>query len=233
MAVPVHIAITMDGNGRWARSRGLGRTEGHKAAETSIREAVEWCGEKGVGFLTLFAFSTENWSRPRAEVAVIMGLLSAFIRRNLPELQRQRVRIRAAGRIEALPRRALADLRRAIEETAGNDGLTLVLALNYGGRSEILDAVRSIAADAAAGRIAPEAVDEPLFASRLYLPDVPDPDLMIRTSGEQRISNFLLWQSAYSELWFPEVLWPDFRKRHLDEALAVFESRSRRFGGLG
>jgi undecaprenyl diphosphate synthase len=233
MAVPVHIAVTMDGNGRWARSRGLGRTEGHKAAETSIREAVEWCGEKGVRFLTLFAFSTENWTRPRAEVAVIMSLLSSFIRRNLPELQRQRVRVRAAGRIEALPRRALADLRRAMEETAGNDGLTLVLALNYGGRSEILDAVRSIAADAASGRVAPESIDESLFASRLYLPDVPDPDLMIRTSGEQRISNFLLWQSAYSELWFPEVLWPDFRKKHLDEALAVFESRSRRFGGLG
>ena len=233
MSAPVHIAIVMDGNGRWARARGLARTEGHKAAETSIHEAVSWCGEKGVGFLTLFAFSTENWSRPAAEVTLIMSLLRSFISRNLPELQRENVRIRASGRIEALPAKALADLRGAIEATQGNTGLQLILALNYGGRAELADAARRIAAEAASGSLDPASVDEAAVAARLYLPDVPDPDLVIRTSGEKRISNFLLWQSAYSEFHFPEVLWPDFRKEHLDEALKVFSSRRRRFGGLG
>jgi len=233
LSAPVHIAIVMDGNGRWARARGLARTEGHKAAETSIHEAVSWCGEKGVGFLTLFAFSTENWSRPAAEVTLIMSLLRSFISRNLPELQRENVRIRASGRIEALPAKALADLRGAIEATQGNTGLQLILALNYGGRAELADAARRIAAEAASGSLDPASVDEAAVAARLYLPDVPDPDLVIRTSGEKRISNFLLWQSAYSEFHFPEVLWPDFRKEHLDEALKVFSSRRRRFGGLG
>jgi len=233
LSAPVHIAIVMDGNGRWARARGLARTEGHKAAETSIHEAVSWCGENGVGFLTLFAFSTENWSRPAAEVTLIMSLLRSFISRNLPELQRKNVRIRATGRIEALPAKALADLRGAVEATQGNTGLQLILALNYGGRAELADAARRIAAEAVSGSLDPASVDEAAVAARLYLPDVPDPDLVIRTSGEKRISNFLLWQSAYSEFHFPEVLWPDFRKEHLDEALKVFSSRRRRFGGLG
>lgn len=233
MSAPVHIAIVMDGNGRWARARGLARTEGHKAAEKSIHEAVSWCGEKGVGFLTLFAFSTENWNRPRAEVTLIMSLLRSFIRRNLEELQRMDVRIRATGRIDALPAKALADLRNAMEATKGNAGLHLILALNYGGRAELADAARRIATDAASGTLDPSSVDEAAMAARLYLPDVPDPDLVIRTSGEQRISNFLLWQSAYSEFLFPEVLWPDFRKQHLDEALKAFSTRQRRFGGLG
>ncbi len=232
MNPPVHIAVIMDGNGRWARRRGLARTEGHKAAEASIHEAVEWCGENGVDYLTLFAFSTENWSRPRAEVALIMSLLRSFIRRNLEELQRKNVRIRATGRLDSLPARALADLRSAMERTRDNTGLQLILALNYGGRAEIADAARRIAADVIAGSLDPSAVTEQTVSDRLYLSDVPDPDLVIRTSGEQRMSNFLLWQAAYSELYFPEVLWPDFRKEHLDEALRIYMARDRRFGGL-
>lgn len=232
MNPPAHIAIVMDGNGRWARSRGLARTEGHRAAETSIHQAVEWCGENGVRYLTLFAFSTENWSRPRAEVSLIMSLLRSFIRRNLEELERKDVRIRATGRIDGLPAGPRSDLLAAMGRTGGNGGLQLILALNYGGRAELADAARRIAEEVSAGALDPSAVDEEAISRRLYLPDVPDPDLVIRTSGEQRISNFLLWQSAYSEFHFPEVLWPDFRKEHLDEALRVYSARQRRFGGL-
>lgn len=230
--VPRHIAIVMDGNGRWARRQGLRRVEGHRAAEKSIHEAVEWCGEKGVGYLTLFAFSTENWKRPRAEVAFIMRLLSSFIRRNIDDLDGKRVRLRATGRLDMLPPAQREDLDSAIARTSANTGLQLVLAINYGGRAEIADAAREIARRARAGELDPESVDEKSFAGFLYLPDVPDPDLVIRTSGELRISNFLLWESAYSEYLFPEVLWPDFRKADLDEALAAYEARSRRFGGL-
>jgi len=222
----------MDGNGRWARKRGLRRNEGHRAAEDSIHAAVEWCGSRGVGYLTLFAFSTENWSRPRAEVAFLMRLLSGFISRNIDDLDRKRVRLRASGRISSLPPGPRGDLERAMERTRGNTGLQLILALNYGGRAEIVDAARAIARSAVEGRIDPGSIDESSIASMLYLPDVPDPDLVIRTSGEQRLSNFLLWQSAYSELYFPEVLWPDFREQHLEEALKVYSTRQRRFGGL-
>lgn len=232
MNPPVHIAVIMDGNGRWARRRGLARTEGHKAAEASIHESVEWCGENGVGYLTLFAFSTENWSRPRTEVTLIMSLLRSFIRRNLEELQRRNVRIRATGRLDSLPAKALADLRSAMERTRDNSGLQLILALNYGGRAELADAAGRIASDVLAGSLDPSSITEKTISDRLYLSDVPDPDLVIRTSGEQRMSNFLLWQAAYSELYFPEVLWPDFRKEHLDEALRIYMARDRRFGGL-
>jgi undecaprenyl diphosphate synthase len=222
----------MDGNGRWARSRGLRRIEGHRAAEGSIHASVEWCGRMGVGYLTLYAFSTENWTRPKTEVAFIMRLLSSFLARNIDELDRKNVRLRASGRLSVLPAGPLRDLETAVERTSGNTGLNLVLALNYGGRAEILDAIRSIVAAVSSGAVAADRIDEALVASSLYLPDVPDPDLVIRTSGEQRISNFLLWQSAYSELYFPEVLWPDFRQQHLDEALKVYSCRQRRFGGL-
>jgi undecaprenyl diphosphate synthase len=222
----------MDGNGRWARRQGLRRVEGHRAAEKSIHEAVEWCGEKGVEYLTLFAFSTENWKRPRTEVAFIMRLLSSFIRRNIDDLDGKRVRLRATGRLDRLPSAQRADLDAAIARTAANTGLQLVLAINYGGRAEIADAAREIARRALAGELDPGSIDEDSFAGFLYLPDVPDPDLVIRTSGELRISNFLLWESAYSEYLFPEVLWPDFRKKDLDEALGAYESRNRRFGGL-
>lgn len=226
------IAIIMDGNGRWARGRGLRRVEGHRAAETSIRESVKWCGEKGVEWLTLFAFSTENWSRPRSEVSFIMRLLSGFIQRNIDELDEERVKLLAMGRLAALPEGPGDDLRRAIGRTAGNDGLRLVLALNYGGRAEIADAAGKLASEAAQGRLDPAAIDEEAVSAALYLPGMPDPDLVIRTSGEQRFSNFMLWQAAYSELYFPEVLWPDFRREHLDQALEVYRSRQRRFGGL-
>ncbi|MFO7949468.1 MAG: isoprenyl transferase [Candidatus Fermentibacteraceae bacterium] len=230
--VPVHLGIIMDGNGRWARKRGLRRIEGHRAAEKSIHDAVEACGEVGISYLTLYAFSTENWNRPRAEVSFIMKLLSWFIDRNIDSLDDQGVRLLASGRLDDLPGKARADLDAAMERTAVNQGLGLVLALSYGGRAEIADAVRRLAAEVAAGDLAPEDVDEEAIASRLYLPGVPDPDLIIRTSGEQRLSNFLLWQSAYAELYFTDVLWPDFRREHLMEALRAYSSRSRRFGGL-
>ncbi len=230
--VPVHLGIIMDGNGRWARSRGLRRIEGHRAAEKSIHDVVEACGEAGVSFLTLYAFSTENWNRPRAEVSFIMKLLSWFIDRNIESLDRQDVRLLASGRLDDLPDKARSDLDAAMERTSGNRGLRLVLALSYGGRAEIVDAVRRLARQIASGEIDCDEVDENAIASRLYLPGVPDPDLIVRTSGEQRLSNFLLWQSAYSELYFTDVLWPDFRREHLMEALRAYSARSRRFGGL-
>jgi len=222
----------MDGNGRWARSRGLRRIEGHRAAETAIHEAVETCGSHGVGWLTLYAFSTENWKRPEAEVRFIMSLLASFIRRNIDSLDESRVKVRATGRLQDLPAGPRRELDRAMARTAGNDGLQLVLALSYGGRAEIVDAVRRLAPEIAAGRLAPGDVTEERIAANLYNPDIPDPDLIIRTSGEQRLSNFLLWQSAYCEYYFTDVLWPDFRRGHLEEAFRVFESRSRRFGAL-
>jgi len=231
-SVPDHLGIIMDGNGRWARKRGLRRIEGHRAAERSIHDAVETCGELGVSYLTLYAFSTENWNRPRAEVAFIMKLLSWFIDRNIDTLDRQGVRLLATGRLRDLPDRAGDDLAAAMERTSANEGLRLVLALSYGGRAEIADAVRHLATEVAEGTLAPADVDEQAIASRLYHPEIPDPDLIIRTSGEQRLSNFLLWQSAYSELYFTQVLWPDFRREHLMEALEAYSGRSRRFGGL-
>jgi len=231
-AVPTHIGIIMDGNGRWARKRGLKRIDGHRAAEESIHEVVELCGEAGVEYLTLFAFSTENWMRPRAEVSFIMLLLRRFLSRNIEDLHRNNVRLRATGRLERLPAASLRDLRKGIARTESNTGLNLILALNYGGRTEILDAVREISERVASGELSPDELDESSISGRLYLPDVPDPDLIIRTSGEQRLSNFLIWESAYSELWFTPVLWPDFRKEHLQEALDAYASRDRRFGGL-
>ena len=231
--IPLHIGIIMDGNGRWAKLRGLHRNEGHKAAEKAIHEVVEVCGEIGVGFLTLFAFSSENWSRPKPEVEFILNrLLGNFIKRNIDELDRNNVRLRASGRIEFLPNRALSILRKAMERTSGNTGLQLILALNYGGRNEILDSVRSLAKLVLLGDLDPETITLENMSSGLYLPDVPDPDLIIRTSGEQRISNFLLWQSAYSELYFTDVLWPDFRRENLERAIESFNARDRRFGGL-
>ncbi len=231
--MPVHVGIIMDGNGRWARSRRLKRIEGHKAAETSIRETVRYCGEAGIGYLTLYAFSTENWKRPKSEVAFIMALLKRFIRRNIDELDGNGVRLRAIGRLHDLPKGPLEVLRGAMERTVSNDGLNLILALSYGGRAELVDAARKIAGKAARGEILPEDIDESTISGHLYLPDVPDPDMIIRTSGERRLSNFLLWQSAYSELYFTEVLWPDFRKEHLHRAIEDYGRRKRRFGGIG
>ncbi len=222
----------MDGNGRWARSHGLKRVEGHKAAEKAIHDAVEYCGEMGVEYLTLYAFSTENWKRPKAEVLFIMTLLKSFIKRNIDDLDRNRVRIRATGRLDDLPRGPLKELRNAMIRTGSNEGLNLILALSYGGRSEITDAMRKIALDIKAGRMQTSDITEDTITSCMYLPDVPDPDIIIRTSGEQRLSNFLLWESAYSELYFTDVLWPDFRRVHLEEAFEDYRSRRRRFGDI-
>ena len=227
-----HVGIIMDGNGRWARSHGLKRIEGHKAAERSIHDAVEYCGSMGVEYLTLYAFSTENWKRPKAEVIFIMTLLKNFIKRNIDNLDRNRVRIRATGRLDDLPAGPLNELRNAMKRTGSNEGLNLILALSYGGRAEITDATRKIAMDIEAGRMQTSDITEDTITSFMYLPDVPDPDIIIRTSGEQRLSNFLLWESAYSELYFTDVLWPDFRKVHLEEAFEDYRSRRRRFGDL-
>lgn len=227
-----HVGIIMDGNGRWARSHSLKRIEGHKAAEKSIHEAVEFCGETGVKYLTLYAFSTENWKRPRAEVSFIMALLKSFIKRNIENLDGNRVRIRATGRLDDLPSGPLDVLRSAMDRTRNNDGLNLILALSYGGRAEITDAMKQIADDIETGLVKASAVTEETISAHMYLPDVPDPDIIIRTSGEQRLSNFLLWESAYSELYFTDVLWPDFRKRHLEEAFEAYRARRRRFGDI-
>ncbi len=227
-----HVGIIMDGNGRWARSHGLKRIDGHKAAEKAIHDAVQYCGETGVEYLTLYAFSTENWKRPKAEVIFIMTLLKSFIKRNIDDLDRNQVRIRATGRLDDLPRGPLKELRNAMTRTRSNEGLNLILALSYGGRAEITDAMRNIARDVEAGRMQASFITEDTIASGMYLPDVPDPDIIIRTSGEQRLSNFLLWESAYSELYFTDVLWPDFRRVHLEEAFEDYRSRRRRFGDL-
>ena len=227
-----HVGIIMDGNGRWAKSHGLKRIEGHRAAEKSIHDAVEYCGEAGVEYLTLYAFSTENWKRPKFEVSFIMSLLKSFIKRNIDSLDRSRVRIRATGRLDDLPPGPLVELRNAMSRTEFNDGLTLILALSYGGRAEITDSIRKIAGDIETGLMKASDITEETISSSLYLPDVPDPDIIIRTSGEQRLSNFLLWQSAYSELYFSDVLWPDFRRKHLEEAFENYRSRRRRFGDI-
>jgi undecaprenyl diphosphate synthase len=231
-AVPSHVAIIMDGNGRWAKKRGLPRTDGHSAAERAIHTAVEFCGETGIRYLTLYAFSTENWSRPRLEVAFLMRLLSRFIQNNIDELHRKQVKLRVTGRFQDLPRKQRADLTKAMEKTAENTGLVLVLALSYGGRAEILDAVMTLAGKVHDGAVSPGDITEDTIGSLLYNPDIPDPDLIIRTSGEQRLSNFLLWQSAYSELYFTPVLWPDFDREHFRAALDDFAGRGRRYGGL-
>ncbi|RKZ03313.1 di-trans,poly-cis-decaprenylcistransferase [Candidatus Fermentibacteria bacterium] len=222
----------MDGNGRWARKRGLARIKGHTAAEKSIHDAVEVCGEEGIKYLTLYAFSTENWSRPRAEVNFIMKLLSRFIKGNIDELHRKNVRLRTSGRLYDIPDGPRSDLERAIQRTSANTGLNLVLALSYGGRAEIRDAVAIIAEKAASGDLLPSDISEETISNSLYNPDIPDPDVIIRTSGEQRLSNFLLWQSAYSEFVFTPVLWPDFHAEELRDSLSEFRARKRRFGGL-
>jgi undecaprenyl diphosphate synthase len=220
----------MDGNGRWAKRRGLPRIAGHRAGMNAVREAVKGCGNLGVEFLTLYTFSVENWSRPAGEVRGLMGFLRRTLRKEVEELDRSKVRLRTVGRIEDLPAEVRDELAQAQERLEKNDGLTLVLALSYGGRSEIVDAVKSLGRDIFRGRVRPDEIDAGVFRSYLYAGDIPDPDLLIRTSGEQRISNFLLWQIAYSEIWITDVLWPDFRRKHLYEGIAEYQKRERRFG---
>jgi len=228
--IPKHIAVIMDGNGRWAQQQGAKRIFGHRNAIKSVREVSEGCAELGVEFLTLYAFSTENWNRPRQEVNALMQLLIKTIRKEVPTLQKNNIRLATIGKIDSLPDGCQDSLREAIQETAQNDGMTLTLALSYSGRWEIINAVKALAHDIKDGKLEVENIDDKIFSNYLNTKSVPDPELMIRTSGEQRISNFLLWQLAYSELFFTDVLWPDFRKKHLHEALLAFQNRERRFG---
>ncbi len=224
--LPRHIAVIMDGNGRWAKQRHLPRLFGHRAGITSVREIVRVCGELGIECLTLYAFSSENWTRPTTEVKALMRLLQQYIGRELPELQKSKVRLRAIGRLDGLPEGPKAKLLSAIDATSQNKGLTLVLALNYGGRQEIVDACNKAMASGHSK------LDEKTLQRYLYAPDCPELDLLIRTSGEMRLSNFLLWESAYAELYVTKTFWPDFRKAHLYEAVADYQRRHRRFGGL-
>jgi undecaprenyl diphosphate synthase len=228
---PEHVAIIMDGNGRWAAKRGLPRIAGHSAGAKAVRETIASAIELGIGYLTIYSFSSENWNRPADEVSGLMSLFVEVLERELTNLQRMNVRVLVIGAMDALPPKTSAAFGRVVEKTAGNGGLTLVVALNYGARSEIAQAARLIAGDAAAGRLDPETIDEALFASRLYTADIPDPDLLVRTSGELRVSNFLLWQIAYSELWVTTVLWPDFGRADLLRSVIEYQKRDRRFGG--
>ncbi len=226
-----HLAIIMDGNGRWAERRQLERVAGHRAGADAVLEAVKGAKEFGIEYLTLYAFSTENWKRSPLEVNALMRLLEEFLEQKLPEMLKEGVRLKAIGRLEGLPGGVCRKLRRAIAATAANRGGTLTLALNYGGRAEIADAARRIAEAAKAGTLAPEAVDESCFGRFLYDPELPDPDLLIRTSGELRLSNFLLWELAYAEIYVTDVLWPDFDRAEMRRALDAFGGRRRRFGG--
>jgi len=228
--VPRHVAIIMDGNGRWARARGLPRPAGHRAAMKVVRNMVEECSRRGVAFLTLFAFSSENWQRPREEVGTIMGLFLDALDREVADLHRNQVRLRFIGARETLAVKLAGRMASAERLTAGNSGLTLQVAISYGGRWDIVRAARHLALEAAAGRFDPAELDEDRFAAQLALAGTPDPDLLIRTGGEQRISNFLLWNLAYSELFFCDVLWPAFTVEHLQAAFDQFAARERRFG---
>jgi undecaprenyl diphosphate synthase len=231
--IPRHVAIVMDGNGRWAKRRGLRRTDGHAAGEDALFDTVEGALDLGLRWLTVYAFSTENWRRPLDEVRFLMNFNEGLLLRRRNELHERGVRIRFAGRRGGrVPKRLLRRIEESEALTRRNRRLTLVIAFNYGGRAELADAARDIARDVAAGRLDPEAVDERVLSRHLYLPDAPDPDLLVRTSGEYRLSNYLLWQLAYAELVFTDVLWPDFRREHLFEAVREYQGRERRFGGL-
>ena len=228
--VPRHVAIIMDGNGRWAQQRKLPRIEGHRAGAESVRQIVRACGELGIDYLTVYAFSIENWNRPKAEVSALMHLLEFYLKQEIPELNKNNVRLAAIGRIHELPQSGQQQLQKSIEALNKNTGLTLVLALSYGGRAEIVDAVRSIAREMKAGRLDVADIDEKVISNHLYTRSIPDPDLLIRTSGEMRVSNFLLWQISYAEIYVTETLWPDFRKPQLLAALEDYSKRHRRFG---
>ena len=226
--LPAHIAVIMDGNGRWAAQRHLPRVEGHRAGIESVRETVEGSARLGVQVLTLYAFSVENWKRPATEVSTLMMLLKRYLRSELNTLLRNNIRFKVIGRIEELARDVQGELRDAEAKTASNAGMQFNIALNYGGRAEIVEAARRMAA---AG-VAPDHIDEQRFSSYLYTAGQPDPDLLIRTSGEMRVSNFLLWQIAYAEIWVTDTLWPDFRQQHLLEAIVAYQKRDRRYGGI-
>jgi undecaprenyl diphosphate synthase len=229
--LPKHIAIIMDGNGRWAKRRRLPRIAGHRAGIRAVRQAVETSARVGVPYLTLYAFSIENWKRPHTEVKLLMSLLRQYLKKEIGELNRQNIRLEVIGRIQELPKPVVQDLQNTLDQTRQNTGMRLILALNYGARAELVDAVQELLAQAKQnGSIT---VDEALLSEHLYTRGLPDPDLLIRTSGELRLSNFLLWQVAYAELWVTETLWPDFTEKDLLQAIIDFQKRERRYGGLG
>jgi undecaprenyl diphosphate synthase len=231
--LPRHVAIIMDGNGRWATRRGLPRIEGHRQGVAAVRRITEHCARLGVGQLTLYCLSSENWRRPAHELAFLMHLLEQYMIEERALLSRERIRLSMIGRREGLPAATLDELDRTVELCAEHEGLRLCLAINYGSRAEIAAAARRLAREARDGLLDPEAIDEEAVAARLDTAGMPDPDLLIRTAGELRLSNFLLWQISYAELWVTDVLWPDFAAEHLDAAIAAFNARDRRFGGLG
>jgi undecaprenyl diphosphate synthase len=226
--VPRHVALIMDGNGRWAKQRGLSRQAGHRAGTENIRRIIQAFGERGVEVLTLYAFSTENWTRPRREVSALMRLIPRVINREIKELHKNGVRLVHIGRLDPLEPKIREKVEQAIALTKDNDRMTVALAFNYGGRDEILDAVQRIVTD----RVKPERIDEELFSSYLYTSEIGDPDLVVRTAGEMRLSNFLLWQSAYAEFYATPTYWPDFDEAEIDRALDAYASRERRFGGV-
>jgi len=230
--IPRHIALIMDGNGRWAKERGQPRREGHRAGAESVREAIDGCKELGVEYLTLYAFSSENWNRPADEVTALMDLLDRFLDEKDKDLDKQDVRLLTIGQLERLPEKTRLKLERIRERTSGHRSMTLVLALSYGSREEIVLAARALAEEAVSGRIDPAAIDAAAFEDRLQTAGIPDPDLLIRTSGEMRISNFLLWQISYAEIVILQKNWPDFRKGDLQAAIEEYQRRHRRFGGL-
>ena len=231
--LPAHIAIIMDGNGRWAKKRNLPRAAGHKAGVEAVRITVETCTRLGIQALTLYAFSAENWKRPRAEVDMLWRLLRVYLRRELPEILSNGIRFTCMGRLDGLPSQVREELQNTIDATARNTGMRLNVAINYSGRAELVDAINAIVEDARLeGRLRDLRIDEEAIAARLYTADLPDPDLLIRTSGEMRISNFLLWQIAYAELYVTDTLWPDFRRMDLLHAVLDYQKRDRRFGGL-
>jgi undecaprenyl diphosphate synthase len=231
--IPAHIAIIMDGNGRWAKKRGLPRIAGHKVGVSTVRSVVEDCANLGVEALTLYAFSAENWKRPRTEIDMLWRLLRFYLRHELEDLQKNNIRLQSIGHVEALPERAYEELRAAERATSRNQGMRLNLAINYSARVELTDAVNAVIDEARiAGRLSSLVIDEKMIAQRLYTAGQPEPDLLIRTSGEMRVSNFLLWQIAYAELYVTDTLWPDFNRAELLRAILDFQRRERRFGGL-
>jgi undecaprenyl diphosphate synthase len=230
--IPRHIAVIMDGNGRWARDRKLPRIEGHRRGSEAVRACTSACMEAGVRYLTLYAFSKENWQRPPEEVKALMGLLDRFLAERTAEIMERNIRLRAIGHLDDLPDQARRRLDAAMEKSAGNSALTLTLALSYGGRTELTDAARAIAREVRAGTLDPEDIDEKTVSSRLYTADVPDPDLLVRTSGEMRLSNFLLWQVSYAEIVVTPKLWPEFGKEDLFAAIREYAGRHRRYGAI-
>lgn len=229
--LPKHIGVIMDGNRRWAELRGKTTTEGHEAGTEGVKELIKGCKELGIQCVSLYAFSTENWTRPKEEVNALFSLITKYVRREINELKKNNIRVMIMGEWQALPPKAVEDLKFALEETKNNTGMTVVVGLNYGGRYEIVRSAKILAEKVLKNEIKPDDITEKLFAQHLYVPEYPELDLLIRTSGEQRISNFMLWQISYAELVFLQVLWPDFKRKHLWEAIIEYQRRQRRFGG--